>query len=64
MAKEKGEQPTVYGFSHKEVIKDMIGAILENREPKTNGLEGEKSLELVLAIYKSAKEKKEVIISD
>ncbi|MCM8786986.1 MAG: Gfo/Idh/MocA family oxidoreductase [Candidatus Omnitrophica bacterium] len=63
LEKEKGEPPSVYGFSHKEVIKDMIKAVLNSREPKTNGYEGKKSLELILAIYKSAKEKKEVKIN-
>ena len=62
LAKEKNDPKSVYGLSHKEVISDMIEAVLKNREPKTNGYEGRKSLKLVLAIYKSAKEGKEVII--
>lgn len=64
LAKETGEPPSVYGFSHKEVIKDMIEAVLKNREPKTNGYEGRKSLELALAIYKSAKKCREVRIGE
>ncbi len=36
--------------------KDIIAAIKEKREPKVNGKEARKALELVLAIYKSSEE--------
>lgn len=41
-------------------IGDFISSIKENRKPLVDGLEGRKSLEIVLAIYRSAKLKKEV----
>ncbi len=41
--------------SHKRQIVDMIEAIEEDREPLVNGEEGKKALELILAIYESAK---------
>lgn len=47
---------------HNPVIADMIRAIKEDREPEVNGEEGRKSLEIVLAVYKSAKEKKEIFL--
>ena len=41
--------------SHKIQIKDMIEAIKEDREPAITGGEGRKALEVILAIYRSAK---------
>ncbi|MGC8622121.1 MAG: Gfo/Idh/MocA family protein [Caldisphaera sp.] len=45
---------------HKRQIQDMIKAIKDNREPFINGEEGLSSLEIVLAIYKSAETHKPV----
>lgn len=41
-------------LGHHHILEDMIYAIKENKEPAINGVEGRKSLELVLAIYESA----------
>ena len=49
------DPPSVYGFSHQAVIADMIAALRENREPRTNGREARKSVALVLAMYESAR---------
>lgn len=43
---------------HKIQIKDMVEAILENREPLVNGEAARKSLALISAIYQSSKEKR------
>jgi hypothetical protein len=40
----------------------MIEAIINNREPLIPGEEGKKALKVILAIYKSSKEKKEVYL--
>ena len=48
------EPPTIYGFGHIELYKDMIQAIREDREPLVNGNEGKKALEVILSIYKSS----------
>lgn len=45
---------------HRLQIKDFIEAIREDREPFVNGEEGRKTLEIVRAIYKSARIKREV----
>ena len=45
---------------HRRQIVDMIKAIKEDRQPLINGEEGRKSLELVLAVYESAKSGKPV----
>jgi len=54
------DPPTVYGFSHREQIIEMASAIRENRLPATHGREARRSLEVVLAIYQSAQERREI----
>jgi UDP-N-acetyl-2-amino-2-deoxyglucuronate dehydrogenase len=41
--------------SHCRQIEDMVAAIIEDREPLVNGEEGRKSLEIVQAVYESAR---------
>ena len=48
--------PNVYGFGHTPLYADVISAIREQREPYVNGQSGKKALEVILGIYKSAKE--------
>jgi UDP-N-acetyl-2-amino-2-deoxyglucuronate dehydrogenase len=55
LTREQVDPPSVYGYSHRAVIEDMVNAVLENRNPKTNGDEARKSVALVLAIYESAR---------
>jgi len=54
----------VYGKSHKAVILDMMDAIENDREPKTNYFEARKSVALVQAMYESAKSGCEVCLPD
>jgi predicted dehydrogenase len=49
-------------IGHQLLIQDMIEAIINNREPLIPGEEGKKALKVILAIYKSSKEKKEVYL--
>jgi predicted dehydrogenase len=44
------------------VIRDFAHAVLRGEEPHTTGEEARKSLELVLAIYRSARTGWEVIL--
>jgi predicted dehydrogenase len=48
--------PNIYGFGHTPLYADVISAIRDGREPYINGQSGKKALEVILAIYKSAKE--------
>lgn len=48
--------PNVYGFGHTGYYKNVIAALKGNTEPDIDGREGRKSLELILGIYKSARE--------
>ena len=50
------EHKNVYGLGHTPLYEDMIKAIKENREPYVSGEAGLHALEMVLAIYLSAKE--------
>ncbi|NOZ63758.1 MAG: Gfo/Idh/MocA family oxidoreductase [Caldiserica bacterium] len=45
---------------HRRQIFDFIEAIKKDAEPLVNGEEGRKSVEIILGIYQSAKERKEV----
>lgn len=62
LAREAVDPPSVYGYSHREQIMEMLSAIRENRTPKTSGAEARRSLELVLSIYESSRTRKEVFL--
>lgn len=48
--------PNVYGHGHTGYYKNVVDALKGITDPDTDGREGRKSLELILAIYKSARE--------
>ncbi|WP_300383391.1 Gfo/Idh/MocA family oxidoreductase [Clostridium sp.] len=52
--------PSVYGFGHTPLYTDVIDAIKNDKEPYVTAEDGRRALELVLAIYKSAAEGKNV----
>lgn len=52
--------PNVYGFGHTPLYGDVIDAIRTGREPYIDGQAGKEAVEIILAIYKSAKEKRPV----
>lgn len=64
MNKFNEEISNVYGHGHVELYRDMIDAITSNRKPLIDGVEGKKALEVVLAIYRSAKEGRPVSIKN
>ncbi len=51
---------TVYGNGYTVLFKDFADALIENREPYVNGEQGRIEDEIVLAIYKSTVEKREI----
>ncbi|MBU9710350.1 Gfo/Idh/MocA family protein [Evansella tamaricis] len=55
LREQEENAPTVYGFGHEKVIQDMVDAIHQNREPIISLMDGKNALEIVLAIYESAK---------
>lgn len=52
----------ISGTGHAFQVADMLEAIRQNREPALNGEEARKPLEIILAIYKSAQENREVTL--
>ena len=49
-------------FGHRHVVEDMISAVLEGRDPEVMPVEGLKAVEIVCAIYDSARTGKSVYI--
>lgn len=54
------DPPTVYGFGHSALFKDVLDAIESGREPLVSGEKGKKALDIILAIYESQKTGKPV----
>lgn len=48
---------SVYGFGHKGYYENVLDVLKNKSKATTDGREGKKSIELILAIYKSAKAK-------
>ncbi len=48
--------------NHRRQIKDLIGAIKENREPMVNVYEGKKPVDIILAAYESSRTGKKVLL--
>lgn len=47
--------PAIEDTGHVKQIEEFVSAIKENKEPLVTGIEARKSVEIILAIYKSAK---------
>ncbi len=59
-AKYQENPPNVYGFGHAPLYADVIEAIKNDRQPYVTAQDGRNALELVLAIYLSAAEGRNV----
>jgi UDP-N-acetyl-2-amino-2-deoxyglucuronate dehydrogenase len=54
------ETTSVYGFGHPLYYKNVIDVLRGEAEPETDGREGLKSLEILIAAYLSARDGKTV----
>jgi len=54
------ETTSVYGFGHPLYFKNVIDVLRGRAEPETDGREGLKSLEVLIATYLSARDNKTV----
>ncbi len=54
--------PNVYGFGHEGYYRNVVAALRGEMRPDTDGRGGRKSLELILAIYESARTGREVAL--
>jgi len=52
--------PNVYGFGHGGYYRNVVSVLRGEAEPETDGREGRKSLEIILAVYESARTGREV----
>ncbi len=52
--------PNVYGFGHNPYYRNVIDTLLGRAVPSTDGRDGRKSVEIIQAIYRSAKTAKRV----
>lgn len=53
---------SVYGFGHSRYLKNVISVLRGESRPETDGREGLRSLELLIAIYRAAKEGKRIAL--
>lgn len=56
------DPPTVYGFGHYPYLQNVIETIQGKAPALVHGLEGRKSLEMILAIYESIETNKEITL--
>jgi len=54
--------PNVYGYGHKAYLARVVESIRDGKPALVDGLEGRKSLELIMAIYESIETGKEVFL--
>ncbi len=47
---------TVYGKGHVALYKDFCESVMQNRDPYVTGEEGQKAVQIILGVYKSALE--------
>jgi len=60
---QAGYQPaSVYGHGHGEYYRNVIAVLRGQARPHLDGRGGRKSLELILAIYKSARDGRRVAL--
>jgi UDP-N-acetyl-2-amino-2-deoxyglucuronate dehydrogenase len=60
MAKYSVNPPNVYGFGHQAYYEHVVDCIKNDRKQLVDGLEGRRSLELIMAIYESIETGREV----
>jgi len=53
---------SIYGFGHLGYLKNAVDVLRTNGIPETDGRSGRKSLEIILAMYESAKVGKKIAL--
>lgn len=54
--------PNVYGYGHQAYYENVVDSLRHNKHQLVDGLQGRKSLELIMAIYESIETGKEVFL--
>lgn len=57
---KQGSTPKVFAWNHAEYLKDVVRAVKSGRKGLVEGMDGRRSLELIMAIYESAETGSEV----
>lgn len=60
IAQANYQTTSVYGFGHPPYFKNVADVLRGLAEPETDGREGLKSLELLISIYRSARDRNEI----
>jgi predicted dehydrogenase len=60
MSKFSENPPNVYGFGHQRYLEGVVAALTAGGPRLVDGIEGMRSLELIIAMYESAVTRKEV----
>jgi predicted dehydrogenase len=60
MEKYSVNPPNVYGFGHHAYYEHVVDCIRNDKQQLVDGLEGRRSLELIMAIYESIETQREV----
>jgi UDP-N-acetyl-2-amino-2-deoxyglucuronate dehydrogenase len=58
----KNDPSAITNDGHFILVDDLIQAIREDRDPLVSGEEGRKAVDLILAIYESARSRKEIVL--
>lgn len=58
----KNCQYSTTNYGHTVLVEDMARSVIENREPMITGEDAKRSVDIILAIYESAKTGKEIIL--
>jgi UDP-N-acetyl-2-amino-2-deoxyglucuronate dehydrogenase len=56
------QPPNIYGFGHLPYYQNVIHSLLGLAQPNTDGRDGRKSVEIIQAIYQSAKEGRKITL--
>ena len=62
LEKYRQNPPNVYGFGHVAYLEHVVDSIVHGKKALVDGLEGRKSLELIMALYESIETGKEVFL--
>ncbi len=62
LSKYSVNPPNVYGFGHKAYLNHVVDCVENDKKQLVDGLEGRRSLELIMAIYESIETGKEVFL--
>jgi predicted dehydrogenase len=62
LAQYRQNPPNVYGFGHVAYLEHVVDSITKGKKALVDGLEGRKSLELIMALYESIETGEEVFL--